>query len=124
MHEEPVTVRRIVPGGRDATDVIHGALRGRILSGDIPAGAGLSQAQIAKEHLVSRGPVREAFRLLQREPHVPIALAFRPYPAGSNARPRGGSHAGQRVKLPRRPAAFRRATERAAEFATRPMTRV
>ena len=64
----------VVPGGRDATDVIHADLRGRILSGDIAPGAGLSQARIAKECLVSRGPVREAFRLLQREGLIEVEV--------------------------------------------------
>jgi DNA-binding GntR family transcriptional regulator len=56
-----------VPGGRETTEAIHTGLRRRILSGDIPAGAELAQAVVAKDHRVSRGPVREAFRLLQRE---------------------------------------------------------
>ncbi len=67
VREEPVTRPMVVPGGRDATDVVHADLRRRILSGDIAPGTGLSQARIAKDCLVSRGPVREAFRLLQRE---------------------------------------------------------
>lgn len=71
---EPVTRRLVVPGGRDATDVVHADLRGRILSGDIAPGTGLSQARIAKECLVSRGPVREAFRLLQREGLIEVEV--------------------------------------------------
>lgn len=74
MPDEPAVVRQILPGGRDATDVIHAELRGRILSGAIPAGSGLSQARIAKEYLVSRGPVREAFRLLQREGLIEVEV--------------------------------------------------
>lgn len=74
VREESVTRPLIVPGGRDATDVIHADLRGRILSGDIPPGADLSQARIAKERLVSRGPVREAFRLLQREGLIEVEV--------------------------------------------------
>jgi DNA-binding GntR family transcriptional regulator len=57
----------VAPGSRGSTDLIHDHLRARILSGQVPAGAELSQAQIAKEYGVSRGPVREALRLLQRE---------------------------------------------------------
>lgn len=57
----------IVPGGRDAADVIHVHLRSRILTGDLPAGAELSQTAVARQYRVSRGPVREAFRMLQRE---------------------------------------------------------
>ncbi len=54
-------------GTRDSTVVIHRALREAILNNEIAAGAGLSQAQVARELGVSRGPVREAFRLLERE---------------------------------------------------------
>ncbi len=72
--ENAVPDRVVVPGARDATDVIHADLRGRILSGVVAAGAGLSQARIAKEHLVSRGPVREAFRLLQREGLIEVEV--------------------------------------------------
>jgi DNA-binding GntR family transcriptional regulator len=55
------------PGARDGTTVIHHALREAILRGEIAAGTWLSQVQIAKQFGVSRGPVREALRLLQRE---------------------------------------------------------
>jgi DNA-binding GntR family transcriptional regulator len=54
-------------GNRDSTVVVHRALREAILRSDIPAGAWLSQVQIAKQFGVSRGPVREALRLLERE---------------------------------------------------------
>lgn len=57
----------VVPGGRDAAEVIHGDLRARILSGDVPADPELSQTSVARDDRVSRGPVREAFRLLQRD---------------------------------------------------------
>jgi len=57
----------VVPGARGSTEAIHDHLRTRILTGQVPAGALLSQAQVAKGYGVSRGPVREAFRLLQRE---------------------------------------------------------
>lgn len=57
----------VPPGSRGSTDVIHADLRSRILSGEFAAGSELSQARVAKGYGVSRGPVREAFRLLQRE---------------------------------------------------------
>ena len=47
--------------------MVHDALREAILQGEIGEGAWLSQVQIAKELGTSRGPVREAFRMLQRE---------------------------------------------------------
>jgi DNA-binding GntR family transcriptional regulator len=74
VREEPVIRPLIVPGVRDATDVIHADLRARILSGDIAPGTGLSQARIAKECQISRGPVREAFRLLQREGLIEVEV--------------------------------------------------
>jgi len=52
---------------RNAPEVIHDQLRAWILSGELAAGSELSQAQLAKDFGVSRGPVREALRLLQRE---------------------------------------------------------
>lgn len=52
---------------RDSTVVIHRGLREAILNNELAAGAELSQARIAREFGVSRGPVREAFRLLERE---------------------------------------------------------
>jgi DNA-binding GntR family transcriptional regulator len=61
----PETTRR--PGARDGTAVVHHALREAILRGEIAAGTSLSQVKIAKDFGISRGPVREALRLLQRE---------------------------------------------------------
>lgn len=55
------------PTARDSTVVIHRALREAILRGELAAGKWLSQVQIAKQFGVSRGPVREALRLLERE---------------------------------------------------------
>lgn len=54
-------------GSRGSPDVIHAHLRARILAGELPAGFELAQATVAKDCGVSRGPVREAFRSLQRE---------------------------------------------------------
>jgi DNA-binding GntR family transcriptional regulator len=54
-------------GARDSTVVVHKRLREAILSGELAAGSELAQAQMAKQFGVSRGPVREAFRLLERE---------------------------------------------------------
>ncbi|HYT09381.1 MAG TPA: GntR family transcriptional regulator [Mycobacteriales bacterium] len=55
------------PATRDSTARIHRDLRAGILMGEIPAGSSLAQAHVAQRFGVSRGPVREAFRLLQRE---------------------------------------------------------
>jgi DNA-binding GntR family transcriptional regulator len=52
---------------RDNTAAIHRRLRQSILTGELSAGSELSQVQLADEFGVSRGPVREALRLLERE---------------------------------------------------------
>jgi DNA-binding GntR family transcriptional regulator len=61
-------------GTRDNTATIHRELRAAILQGRIPAGAELSQVKIAEDFGVSRGPVREALRLLEREGLVEAEL--------------------------------------------------
>jgi DNA-binding GntR family transcriptional regulator len=67
----------VPPGGRGSTGVIHAHLRARILSGDLAAGSELSQARVATQYGVSRGPVREAFRLLEREGLIEAELNHR-----------------------------------------------
>jgi DNA-binding GntR family transcriptional regulator len=52
---------------RDNTAAIHRRLRQSILTGELSPGSELSQVRIAEEFGVSRGPVREALRLLERE---------------------------------------------------------
>jgi hypothetical protein len=52
---------------QSSPEVIYEHLRRRILSGEIAAGAELRQLTLATEFNVSRGPVREALRLLQQE---------------------------------------------------------
>lgn len=52
---------------RQNVDVVHDRLRGAILRGDIAAGEVLQQVALAEQLGVSRTPLREAFRLLQRE---------------------------------------------------------
>ena len=55
------------PHERRSTEYAYDLLRSRILSGDIPPGSIVSQAQIAESIGVSRTPLREATRLLQTE---------------------------------------------------------
>lgn len=62
--DAPDQVRR---GGRDYAPVIREHLRAEILKGHLIPGSEISQAQIAVRFGVSRGPVREAFRLLERD---------------------------------------------------------
>lgn len=54
-------------GSREYAPVIHEHLRAEILQGHLVPGLEISQAQIAADFGVSRGPVREAFRLLERD---------------------------------------------------------
>ncbi|MEN3283049.1 MAG: hypothetical protein V7607_4189 [Solirubrobacteraceae bacterium] len=61
-------------GSRDNIAAIHDELREAILRGDLAAGAVVSQLRLAEEFGVSRGPVREALRLLQREGLVEAQL--------------------------------------------------
>ncbi len=59
---------------RDNTAAIHRRLREGILYGELTAGSELSQVKLADEFGVSRGPVREALRLLEREGLVEAEL--------------------------------------------------
>ncbi|WP_439378849.1 GntR family transcriptional regulator [Amycolatopsis lexingtonensis] len=53
--------------GRHLALDVHAAVRAMILSGELPPGAPLLQAALARRLKVSRTPMREAFRLLQEE---------------------------------------------------------
>ena len=55
------------PSERRSTEYAYGLIRARILSGEIPPGSIVSQAQLAEAIGVSRTPLREATRLLQTE---------------------------------------------------------
>jgi DNA-binding GntR family transcriptional regulator len=59
---------------RDNTAEIHRQLRQAILRGELTAGSELSQVKLADDFGVSRGPVREALRLLEREGLVEAEL--------------------------------------------------
>jgi DNA-binding GntR family transcriptional regulator len=54
-------------GGRRLALDVHARLRTMILSGELPPGSVLPQAEMARQLGVSRTPMREAFRLLQEE---------------------------------------------------------
>lgn len=47
------------------TSVVHGEIERLILSGELPPGAKLTEAMLAQRLGVSRGPIREAFRMLE-----------------------------------------------------------
>jgi DNA-binding GntR family transcriptional regulator len=63
---------------RDSTVIIYRELRRSILRAELSPGARLSQAQIAEQFGVSRGPVREALRLLEREGLIEATVNHRP----------------------------------------------
>jgi DNA-binding GntR family transcriptional regulator len=58
---------RQVEDSGQASVTVHDRLRDAILSGELPAGAVMSQVELAREFEVSRTPLREAMRMLQRE---------------------------------------------------------
>lgn len=54
-------------GGRQSVALAHARLREAILSGEFSPGSALSQVRLAEQLGVSRTPLREALRLLERE---------------------------------------------------------
>ena len=62
---------------RGSPEAIYEHVRRRILSGALHAGSELTQVQVARAYGVSRGPVREAFRLLQHEGLIEAEVNFR-----------------------------------------------
>ena len=55
------------PGAELSTEVVHDRLRAEILRGELDPREPISQVQLAKRLGVSRTPLREALRMLQRE---------------------------------------------------------
>jgi DNA-binding GntR family transcriptional regulator len=53
--------------GVPATQAVHDKLRQLILEGDLPPGSAISQLELSRRLSVSRTPLREALRLLERE---------------------------------------------------------
>lgn len=58
---EPLDERRRTP------QVVHQRLRQAILDGEVEAGSPISQLKLSRELGISRGPLREALRMLERE---------------------------------------------------------
>lgn len=73
----PDPLAAVRPGSREYTPVIHQRLRTDILHGRRPPGEAISQAGVAAEFGVSRGPVREAFRQLESEGLIEAQLNHR-----------------------------------------------
>jgi DNA-binding GntR family transcriptional regulator len=67
---------------RDSTGTVYRALRSSILRGDLVPESVISQARIARDFDVSRAPVREALRLLQRDGLIHAAINQRPRVSG------------------------------------------
>jgi len=67
----------VPPGTRDSALVIHDHLRSQILEGRLGAGSEINQAQVAAQFGISRGPVREAFRLLERDGLIDMKINHR-----------------------------------------------
>jgi DNA-binding GntR family transcriptional regulator len=63
---------------RNSVAEIHQILRGQIITNQLVAGTELNQVQLAKALGVSRGPVREALRMLQDEGLVEARTNLRP----------------------------------------------
>jgi DNA-binding GntR family transcriptional regulator len=68
--------------GRDRTGIVYRDLREAILRGDLAPESVLSQARIARDFGFSRGPVREALRLLQRDGLIHARINQRPRVSG------------------------------------------
>jgi DNA-binding GntR family transcriptional regulator len=70
----PAALSRLAPAApRNAVGDVHRRLRQLILSNELPAGTDVNQLQIARALGISRGPIREAIRMLQEEGLVTAA---------------------------------------------------
>lgn len=67
---------------RDNTGVVYRALRSSILRGELVPESVISQVRIARDFEVSRAPVREALRLLQRDGLIHASVNHRPRVSG------------------------------------------
>jgi len=59
---------------RQSVTELHAHLRRMIMNEELPAGTELNQADLGRRYNVSRGPMREALRLLQQEGLVDMQL--------------------------------------------------
>ena len=76
---EGLPVRWLVPQAGEMlslTEQIASKIGNRIIAGEIEPGAHITEQQLADEFRVSRGPIREAFRILERE-HLVVYSARR-----------------------------------------------
>ena len=63
--DEPIGIE--MTAARSNVEDVYGKLRQAILDGELSAGSRLSQVQLAAQYDMSRGPLREALRLLERD---------------------------------------------------------
>lgn len=66
MQEKDTPLERL-DERRRTPQVVHDRLRQAILGGEVAAGAPISQLKLSRELGISRGPLREALRMLERE---------------------------------------------------------
>jgi len=66
MDDEPTSLEQL-DERRRTPQVVHERLRQAILNGEVEAGAPISQLKLSRELGISRGPLREALRMLERE---------------------------------------------------------
>lgn len=57
----------IIPNQRTLSDDVAKIIRKMILNGELKPGGWINQAQLAEKFNISRGPIREALKLLQNE---------------------------------------------------------
>lgn len=57
----------IIPDQRTLSDDVAKIIRKMILNGELQAGSWINQAHLAEKFNISRGPIREALKLLQNE---------------------------------------------------------
>jgi DNA-binding GntR family transcriptional regulator len=78
----PAPVAKLPSSGRDRMGIVYRDLRVAILSGELAPESVISQARIARDFGVSRAPVREALRLLQRDGLIHARINQRPRVSG------------------------------------------
>lgn len=77
---------RTMASGRPLAEVLADILRDKIVQGDLLPGAKLIEAEVAKLYGVSRGPVREALRFLEREGLIEVEKHRSPVVRGVSPR--------------------------------------
>jgi DNA-binding GntR family transcriptional regulator len=74
MQRQPPVPAPLLSDPRRVSLELHGHLRRLIIDDRLPAGTILKQAELARDFGVSRGPLREAFRMLQEEGLIEVSV--------------------------------------------------